>query len=86
MSNMITIDGKEYDAEKLPPEAIAHIAGLQFCEHELRRLQMNIATVQTSQAAYAKALSEILGHTPASNDADKSASNFQFASDTVKFN
>lgn len=86
MANMITIDGKEYDADKLPPEAIAHIAGLQFCELELRRLQMNIATVQTSQAAYAKALGDLLGHTAAATSAENAASNFQFASDTVKFN
>ncbi len=80
MSKMITIDGKEYDAEKLPSEAIAHIAGLQFCEHELQRLQMNIATVQTSHAAYANALKEILANV------QSGAANPNFASDTVKFN
>ncbi len=82
MTNKITIDGKDYESDKLPPEAVAHIAGLQFCDLELQRLQMSIATVQTSRAAYANALQSVLQNVPSTAAANQS----HFASDTVKFN
>jgi hypothetical protein len=52
----ITIDGKEYDSDALSDEAKAHIASLQFCEMELKRLQAQAASFQTAQMQYANAL------------------------------
>lgn len=86
MTNKVNIDGKEYEADKLPPEAISHIGGLQFCDLELKRLQMSIATVQTSRAAYAQALSAALENVPFKNVESSEKSEFNFASDTIKFN
>lgn len=87
MSNTITIDGKEYDLDKMPQEVLSHLTGLHFCDLELQRLQMSIATVQTSRAAYANAINSALGISPAAViNETKPDGNFNFASDTVKFN
>ena len=56
----ITIDGKEYDLEKLSPETQAQIQSLQFVEAELIRLQAQIAIVQTARIAYQNALKNLL--------------------------
>jgi len=56
----ITIDGREYDAEKLSDQAKAQITSLHFVDAELQRLQAQSAVLQTARAAYAKALNEIL--------------------------
>lgn len=52
----ITIDNKEYDLDKLSDHAKEQLASVQFCDHELRRLQFQAAAYQTARKAYAKAL------------------------------
>ena len=68
----IKIDNIEYDTDKLSDEAKAQLVSLQFCDHELARLQDQAAAIQTARIAYAKALNDAL---PAMH-----------TSDTLKFN
>ena len=68
----INIDNIEYDTDKLSDEAKAQLVSLQFCDHELQRLQAQAAAIQTARMAYAKALQSALPAMP--------------TSDTLKFN
>ena len=52
----IKIDDKEYDFNKLSDDAKGNLAGMQFCDQELQRLQSQAAAIQTARQAYAKAL------------------------------
>jgi hypothetical protein len=56
----INIDGVDYDAAKLSPEAIAQLGSIRFVDQELERLQAQVAVLQTARLAYAKALKELL--------------------------
>ena len=56
----INIDGVDYDAAKLSPEAIAQLGSIRFVDQELERLQAQVAVLQTARIAYAKALKELL--------------------------
>ena len=56
----ITIDGREYDTEKMSPDARNQLASLRFAEQEIGRLQAQLAIAQTARAAYAQALSRAL--------------------------
>jgi len=56
----INIDGVDYDAAKLSPEALAQLGSIRFVDQELERLQAQIAVLQTARLAYAKALKELL--------------------------
>lgn len=52
----ITIDGKEYDTEKLSEDARNNLMNIQFCEKKLAELKRESAMVQTARNAYAQAL------------------------------
>ena len=56
----VTIDGKEYDTEKLPKEAMNLINSLIFVENELRRLQNQIAVYNAAKVFYTERLKEFL--------------------------
>ncbi|KUJ72456.1 DUF6447 family protein [Thiomicrospira sp. WB1] len=56
----ITIDGKEYNLDKLSDEAKNQLTSLRVTDQEISRLQTQIAIAQTARNAYAKALSELL--------------------------
>ena len=58
---IIKIDDKEYDTETLSEEAKAQLAGIQFVDQELQRLNAQAAILQTARVAYAKALNDALG-------------------------
>ena len=62
----ITIDGKEYDTDKLSDETKAQLGSLQYVDSELARLQAQAAALQTARIAYGRALKETLenGSTP----------------------
>ena len=64
----ITIDGKEYDSDKLSEQARNQILSLQFVDRKLQELKAGIAAYQTARNAYAKALSEILKKDDMSTD------------------
>lgn len=57
---MITIDGKEYDPEKLSAEAKAQLGAMAATDQEINRLKIQMAIAQTARNAYAKALQELL--------------------------
>ena len=57
---MITIDGTEYDVDKLSQEAQGQIVSLQFVDAELQRLNAQAAALQTARSTYARVLAEIL--------------------------
>jgi hypothetical protein len=56
----ITIDGKEYEYEKLSDKAKAHLTSMRFIDNELARLQAQGSILQTARVAYSKALSSEL--------------------------
>jgi len=51
----VTIDGREYDGDKLSDQAKAQITSLHFVDGELQRLQAQSAVLQTARSAYALA-------------------------------
>ena len=52
----ITIDGQQYDSEKLSADALTQIESLRFVDAEIVRKQNELAVLQTARVAYAKAL------------------------------
>ncbi|MDR9500032.1 MAG: DUF6447 family protein [Hydrogenovibrio sp.] len=56
----ITIDGKEYNLDKLSDEAKNQLTSLRVTDQEISRLQTQQAIAQTARNAYAKALGELL--------------------------
>jgi len=56
----ITIDGKEYDVEKLSDETKAQLGSLQYVDSELARLEAQSAALQTARMAYGRALKQTL--------------------------
>lgn len=61
-SHMTTLnfDGQEYSLESLSDEAKAQLAGIQFVDQELARLQAQVAALQTARNAYLQALKAAL--------------------------
>ena len=56
----ITIDGREYDLDKLSAEARQELLKLSAVDGEIRHLQVQIAICQTARSVYATALQEAL--------------------------
>lgn len=56
----ITIDGKNYDFEKLSDNAKSQLANLQFVDQEIARAQAQLAVLQTARNTYAQALKQAL--------------------------
>lgn len=65
-ANMATIkiDNQEYDLDTLSADARTQLAGIQFVDQELARLQAHVAALQTARNAYASALKAALVDTP----------------------
>lgn len=57
---MITIEGKDYDTEKMSEDARKQVGMIRFIDKKLSELQGEMAVCQTARNAYAKALSELL--------------------------
>lgn len=55
-SDVITIDGIEYQLDQLSTEVNNQIINVRLVDQEIRRLQIKLAIAQTARAAYAKAL------------------------------
>lgn len=58
---IITIDGKEYDSDKLSDQTKAQLINLQFVDSELRRLQAQAAVLETARQVYVRALKDSMG-------------------------
>ena len=56
----VQINGKDYDLESLSDDAKKNLASLQFVQTELKRLEAKLAVFRTSEAAYARALTQLL--------------------------
>jgi hypothetical protein len=56
----VTIDGKEYDSEKLSDATKTQLMNLSFVDSELRRLQAQAAVLETARQVYGNALRESL--------------------------
>lgn len=56
MANTVTIDGREYDLEKLSDAAKSQLGNIQVSDQEIARLQQQLAIAQTARQAYARAL------------------------------
>jgi hypothetical protein len=52
----ITVDGTEYDSEKLSEEAKNQVISLQFVKNEIARLQAQLAVYKTAEVGYVNAL------------------------------
>ena len=52
----ITINGKEYDLEKLSDSAKGQLQSLRVADQKLAQLQAEIALVQTARNTYARVL------------------------------
>ena len=68
---IVTIDNVEYELDSLSDETKGNLAGMQFVDGELARLQAKAATLQTARAAYARALYELLPKVEDKADAKK---------------
>ena len=64
----ITIDGKEYELENLPQEAIELINSITFIDGEIQRLTNQIKIYQLARNIYSNKLKEILNNLELSND------------------
>lgn len=56
MANTVTVDGSEYDLEKLSDAAKSQLGNIQVTDQEIARLQRQLAIAQTARQAYARAL------------------------------
>ncbi len=56
----ITIDGKEYELENLPKEAIDLINSINFVDSEIEKLSNQVKIYQVARTLYANKLKEIL--------------------------
>ncbi len=56
----VTIDGKEYDSEKLSDATKTQLMNLSFVDSELRRLQAQAAVLETARQVYGNALRDSL--------------------------
>jgi hypothetical protein len=53
---VITIDGTEYDTEKLSDKAKPLLASMQACDKKIQQLQIELAMIQTARTAYGREL------------------------------
>lgn len=56
----VTIDGRDFDLDKLSGEARQQAANIQVVDEEIRRLQVRLKIFQTARNAYATALQQAL--------------------------
>lgn len=66
----IKIDDKEYDVDKLSPQAKAQLQNIKFVDMEIERMTALIAVMQTARAGYLKALQQALFVTPSTEHGD----------------
>lgn len=57
---VITIDGREFDTDKMSADARNQLMSLQFTDQQIAQLQAKLAMAQTARNAYAKALENAL--------------------------
>jgi hypothetical protein len=70
----ITIDGTDYDGDKLSNDTRAQLTNLSFVDNELRRLQAKAATLETARQVYVAHLKKALESETALPKADSANS------------
>ena len=56
MTDLIEIDGKEYNLDALSETAKATIGSIQYCDERLQQLESQWAVADTARLAYTAAL------------------------------
>jgi len=56
----LTINDKQYDIDKLAPEAKAKLDSARFCEQKIEQLEAELAVVRTAKTVYLQALPALL--------------------------
>jgi hypothetical protein len=56
----VTVDGREFDLDRLSGEARQQAMNIKVVDEEIRRLQVKLAICQTARNAYAVALQTAL--------------------------
>ena len=56
----LTMNNKQYEIEKLTPEAKAKLDSAHFCDKKLQQLQAELAVVRTARTTYLQSLSAML--------------------------
>ena len=56
----VTIDGRDFDLDKLSGEARQQAMNINLVDQEIRRLQVQLTIYQTARNAYATALQQAL--------------------------
>lgn len=56
----VTVDGRDFDLEKLSGEARQQAMNIKVVDEEIRRLQVRLGICQTARNAYAVALQTAL--------------------------
>ena len=64
----IKIDGKEYELENLPKEAVELINSIAFVDGEIQKLTNQIKVYQLARNIYSNKLKEILNNLDISKD------------------
>lgn len=60
MAKKVTIDGKQYDLERLGEVARRQITNLRAVDARIAQLEQDLAIAKTARSAYAKVLGENL--------------------------
>jgi hypothetical protein len=63
-----TVDGKEYDTDKLSDEARNQLISIQYVGRKIQELNLEQAAYQTARNAYARALTDMLNTEGAQNE------------------
>ncbi|KAJ01637.1 hypothetical protein JQT66_19270 [Sulfitobacter mediterraneus] len=56
----VTIDGKEYDTDKLPEETRRQLQNVAYCDRKLEDMKNEMALFQTARNSYALSLNKML--------------------------
>ncbi len=59
-SRTLTIDGVQYEQDKLSPAAKSQLANIRVVDQEIRRLQMQIAIAQAARVTFSRTLRDEL--------------------------
>ncbi|MCZ2720963.1 DUF6447 family protein [Marinomonas sp. 15G1-11] len=57
---ILTLNDKQYDIEKLSPEAQAKLNSARFCEQKIETLEAELSMIRTARSAYLQALPELV--------------------------
>lgn len=67
----LTIDGKEYNVEALPPDAVKLINVIKQADSEIERLQIQISLISVARTVYIQKLKELLEKLPQKSEEGK---------------